>query len=361
MKLYLLLVALYAVTMVCTAQAPPPNEFHLTGKVAGAPGKVLYLLYADETGKGQRDSCSLTDGSFTFRGRIGEPTIAVLKLGAEIIADATNKNITQFFLEPTKMMANIEYDKFADMVMTGSATQDEFGKLNKQHAYINKTYSDSLYERHAKLTEDHILAHSNSYVSAYQLAGYRGRWAQATLQYLYTRLTPPIRESKYGKEVINYLDDMKANAEGRPAKAFDAPTVQGKQLRLSDLKGRYVLLDFWGSWCVPCRASNPHLIELYKKYSAKGFEIVGIATEYDKTDAAWRAAIQKDGIDLWHNLLSEPISPTQGERTKGISNQYSVHVFPTKILIDPCGYIIGRFNGGDNDGRLDQLLKTIYQ
>ncbi len=356
----MLLFTLIAATLLCSAQPPRSNAFTLSGHLKGSPAKMIYLQYKDAEGKNVTDSCGLENGRFSFHGHIDEPTMALLKTNRKIIPDDENLNITEVFLEPAAMTASLENDKFRDIVLTGSATHIEYEEVKKQRDYINKTFTDSLSERHSAFSEQYILKNPGSYLSVYELSFYRGRWPNNMVQYLYNRFPVKYRESKYGQYTKSYLDAMKDNAEGRPAKAFSALDVQGKELRLSDFKGRYVLLDFWGSWCVPCRASNPHLIELYKKYSGKGFEIIGIATEYDKTDSAWRKAIQQDGIGLWHNILSSPIAGPPAEGSPTIAGQFSVHVFPTKILIDPCGYIIGRFNGGDNDAKLDELLSTIY-
>ncbi|WP_166437065.1 TlpA family protein disulfide reductase [Niastella caeni] len=135
--------------------------------------------------------------------------------------------------------------------------------------------------------------------------------------------------------------------------------VNGKNVDLNALKGRYVLLDFWGSWCRPCRASHPHLKELYAKYKDKGFEIVGIASEHAKTKEEcirlWKTAITEDGL-TWLQVLNNE-NALKFDAVK----EYNVTAFPTKILLDRDGNIIGRYVGNGNGGeafstRLEQLL-----
>jgi thiol-disulfide isomerase/thioredoxin len=360
MKSYFLLLSLFIRTFLSAAQTPASNEFLLSGEIKDCPKKKIYLGYTDKSGNRKLDSCLLQNGRFTFKGNISEPTFAFIRTNSERMPDDENKNIASLFLEPGNMIAKFVHDHFNEMELTGSKSHDEYTLLSKKRRFINENHKDSLYERHSKLTEEFILDHGNSYISAHALAFYRGRWPMSAVQFLYSRFDSTIQNSSYGREIKEYMDGQDANSAGRKAKDFVAKEMQGKTIKLSDLKGKYVLLDFWGSWCVPCRESNPHLIELHKKYAEKGFAIVGVATEYEKTDTKWREAIKKDGTGIWYNVLSTPMPGTPGQFTKEIHHKFGVHSFPTKILIDPCGYIIGRFNGTEEDVKLDERLKEVF-
>lgn len=110
------------------------------------------------------------------------------------------------------------------------------------------------------------------------------------------------------------------------------------------------MLDFWASWCKPCRAGNPELIRLYKKYNEKGIEFIGIAGDNGSEDK-WKLAIDKDGINIWRHILD-----------KKIGDQYAVHSIPLQILIDPNGIIIGRFGeGGEPNESLSKLIEKIFE
>ena len=360
MKRYCFLLSLFMWALASAAQVPVLNEFILSGEIKNPKQKIVYLSYRNKSGSNVSDSCRLQNGHFSFKGSISEPTLAILKTTVEVMEDNKIKDYTTIFLEPVTMTANTVYDNFDEMTFAGSKTHDEYSAMKKKRKLINKKYSDSLYERHSNLSEEYIYNHRDSYISAYELAGYRSRWPRNSVQYLYTRLTDKIRNSLYGREVKAFLDGLEDNSEGRKANDFTGSTVQGKPLRLSDFKGSYVLLDFWGSWCAPCRESSPHLIELFKKYSDKGFTVIGIAAENDQTDIKWKEAIQKDGTGIWHNVLSSPLPGSPGQFTKDIAEVFSVHIFPTKLLIDPCGHIIGRFHGTGEEAKLDDQLKEIY-
>ena len=120
---------------------------------------------------------------------------------------------------------------------------------------------------------------------------------------------------------------------GEAAPDFEVTLKDGRLAKLSELRGQYVLLQFWGSWCGPCRAENPHLVELYKKYHEKGFEIFSIGVEQNQR--AWERAIQKDAMSWpWHTA---DFSSFNG----AIAQQYNVKSIPATFLINPEGMIMG--------------------
>lgn len=125
------------------------------------------------------------------------------------------------------------------------------------------------------------------------------------------------------------------NKNGNSAPDFDATLIDGNPFSLSDLRGKYVLLDFWGSWCPPCRKDNPNLVSLYEQFNSRGFEIVSIALE--KNDKTWKKAIAKDGL-IWpyHILRTSRLVATDV-----VALKYQVTDLPSKFLIDPKGEIVG--------------------
>ncbi|MDR2843745.1 MAG: TlpA family protein disulfide reductase [Candidatus Symbiothrix sp.] len=152
---------------------------------------------------------------------------------------------------------------------------------------------------------------------------------------------------------------------GTKALDFTAVDIHGDTLRLSDFRGKYVLIDFWASWCRPCRAGHPHLLELYAKYKDKGFEIIAIA-DNDRTPDIWRKAVEDDKVGVWKHILRglDVEIALKGDANlahhpKEISgSKYAVTVLPTKVLVDPDGIISGRYNG--NSEGLDEKLEETF-
>lgn len=198
-----------------------------------------------------------------------------------------------------------------------------------------------------KRTLRFIATHPDSYVSTVQLRSFVQILPPDTLQKLYQGLTPRMKESVPGKEISAEIRVLIAASPGNKATDFKTVDIHHKPLQLSSFRGRVVLLDFWASWCVPCRISNPHLLTLYNKYKRKGFTIIGVSDD-EKQPAAWHKAVEKDKIGVWHHVL------------KGkLNHQFAIYSLPVKILIDRNGVIIGRYGSADEaafERKLEEIL-----
>lgn len=129
---------------------------------------------------------------------------------------------------------------------------------------------------------------------------------------------------------------------------------EGKEVKLTDYRGKYVVIDFWGSWCHACRHSHPHMRELYEKYHSQGLEFIHIANEYQKKleekKEKWLAAIKEDQIGAFIHILNTA--------DNDIVKVYNIQAFPTKILVSPTGEILGRWEGEAPE--LDRMLEKIF-
>ncbi len=160
----------------------------------------------------------------------------------------------------------------------------------------------------------------------------------------YESLDPQYKDSKASKSLGLKVESNRRTAVGQPMIQFSLVGVDGKQVNTADLKGKVILLDFWGSWCVPCRKSHPALKELYAKYKSKGLEIIGVSNEAfsaggnkAQQDASWRKAIKEDGIDWKHVLNDADIND--------LAKSHDINGYPTKFLIDRNGKFILRILG----------------
>ncbi len=184
-----------------------------------------------------------------------------------------------------------------------------------------------------------------------------------SLKRAYEQLDDIAKETTTGKDLANEITTRDRVAPGNPAPEITGnDLLTGKTFTLSSLKGKVVLLDFWASWCVPCRKSNPHVKALYDKYGKKGFDVVYVADDDSNPDAALKA-IEKDGIRNYHHLLcGKKVKRDADGRLIGydmseaVSNSYAIHFLPTKYLIDREGNIIGKVE----DEMLDDKLKEIF-
>lgn len=188
----------------------------------------------------------------------------------------------------------------------------------------------------------------------YKLSKNLGRVQLADLKKIYASYPPAFKKTEIGQEIEQYISQGAQVDQGKAMIDFSGKTLDSSAFNSKNLRGKYVLLDFWGSWCKPCRQSHPHLLKLYEKYKIKGFEIVGIAQE-NRKDARtpWAKAIKEDGI-FWTHLLNNEL-----KKDNDLVKAYQIGAFPTKILIDKDGLIIWRGVGQAGE-ELDGELKRIF-
>lgn len=157
-----------------------------------------------------------------------------------------------------------------------------------------------------------------------------------------------MQSTKYGISIKKYLELSRDLKVGDEAIDFLLPDLDGNLVGLSNFKGKYILLDFWGSGCGPCRMENPNLLRNYIAYRNKGFEIISIS--FDKNSEAWANAVKKDSM-IWTTVCD--LKGSDGD----VIMTYNVYFVPTYFLIDPDGVIIDKFLG---TGQLDGKLKEIF-
>lgn len=172
-----------------------------------------------------------------------------------------------------------------------------------------------------------------------------------TFNYLFSRLSTELKSSQRGKQLREVLTQINNSKIGSFAPNFTLKDINGQNLNLNSYKNKnYILLDFWASWCVPCRADFPFLKEVYDRYHSKGLEIINISRDDDIN--AWRQAISKDGISSWRHI-STKLNDSK------ILSDYFVSAIPVKVLIDKDGRIIGRWLGGGDVNKKD--LKELLE
>jgi thiol-disulfide isomerase/thioredoxin len=214
----------------------------------------------------------------------------------------------------------------------------------------------SLNQQRQKMKRAFIASHPNSFVSLYLLNEMELMYATDSYVTAFNALSSRLKQTSIAEKIKSRFGKYNATSTGTIALDFSRNDQYGKSIKLSDYKGKLVILDFWGTWCIPCRATHPHLKELYDKYKAKGLEIVAVAnektTDVEKARSGWLAAIKKDDINWVHVLNKE------GADSLDIVKDYAITSFPTKLLLDKNGKILMRVTGGLND-EMDVMIKSI--
>jgi len=361
------------------------EKFVLDGKIMNQQEGAVYLSYPDKDGKFIRDSTFLKNGSFQFTGSIKEPTMASFS-GKVASRSSEDPNYTNFFLEPASMKLTVKANDFKNAKITGSKTQLDYDVLQKPMRIVRnrwKVVMDTLsavnrrsnfqYQElkdwvltpyNAELKEIQLAfinSHPTSYVTAYVLRVFGRELTTDSLKLVYNRLPQSIKQSTYGKIIAEDLEKRKIGIPGTMSNNFNAVDIKGNKISLADYKGKFVLLDFWASWCVPCRKANPHLKELYSKYKEKGFEVIGVSDD-DRNPEAWKTAVAKDGLPWQHVLRGLKIVNGTPDRTNDINEGYNISTLPTQILIDKNGIIIARYGeDGYAHELLDEKLRSIFE
>jgi thiol-disulfide isomerase/thioredoxin len=219
-------------------------------------------------------------------------------------------------------------------------------------------FSEQNNSRETSLEFDFVKQNPSSFVSLdlllYRLQRREGMKLYDTFNSLYNSLAIEIRNSEKGELMRKKLTDFKNSSVGNLAPDFTLKDINGNQFTLSSFGNKkYILIDFWASWCAPCRQDFPFLKEIYNKYNVMGFDIINIST--DENIDSWRKAIVNDNIGMWkHFSIKENVS--------SIEDLYFVTAIPVKILINNDGVIIGRWRGGgeENKAELKKNLNEIF-
>ena len=348
----LMLVTLLSLATATFAQG---GKYSLKGKITHADGETIYLMNGDKT-----DSTIVKKGKFAFKGETAKPyQSGLLYMGSLQQTSPTQRpKYIQIAIEPGKMTADIDADNFMQGVITGGKTQNEMNELNAALKAADRSEVE-------KVMRDFIGSHPDSYVALDQLRYVMGRMSYEELKETYSRLTDNVKKNGSQEVVKSVEEELAALANvqpGKPAPDFTANDINGKPFTLSSLKGHVVIIDFWASWCVPCRKSNPHMLELYKKYRAKGLEMVYVSDD-DNNPNAWRKAVEQDQLkgDGFHHVLRGlkliDRKSRQYDKTNEISGKYAIHYLPTKYLIDQQGRIVCKIESDEQlSSELERLL-----
>lgn len=355
---FYLITSLLAVLSGCLIKTA--DAFELRGKLTNYPKKVVYLIKGDLMGTSIIDSCEVKNGTFLFKGTLSEPTQAILSDMSLSMNNVREAKFISFYIEQTNMEFSAEWpkemsmEKMPEYTLTGSTTDKEAKEYN------NLLSSDKIktQESNMKITIDFIKSHPDSYFSASMLNTYTSFLPLTDIEILYAGLGDKAKGFSVSKEIKETINIIKTVQPGKPAYDFTATDINGKQIKLSDYRGKTVLIDFWASWCKPCRAGMPHVKALYDKYHNKGLEVICIADNDSQLDA-WKKAIETDGTGKFIHILRGLKTLDNGgfDRSQDISDRYVVHSIPSKFIVNANG-ILECVKA--EEAELDAKLKEIF-
>lgn len=354
--------------LFCLQSTTIAQNYHIQGKIEGGTVSTVYLC---ETNKSVFDSAQVKNGTFTFEKPINRIRQVAMQIGRSKQLFLLEDHPLQVTFKVNKTIRNLITGSFE---MKGSENQRLLGMMNKalgnemmtslgialmgQKAQTDQQLRDSLgnmyikAKANTKAVFDTIVSqHHDSYVSALIIKDFYSKekdYDATRMLQLYGDLSPQVRASSIGKELKATIEKMQVTGIGQMAPEFHLQTPEGKSVSLSSLRGHYVLIDFWASWCGPCIREIPNVKKTYERFHSEGFEILSVSL--DNKSENWENAIRKHGLNWNH------VSSLKGWKCP-VAKLYHVSAVPAMFLIGPDGRIIDNNVSG---ATLEKTVEKLY-
>lgn len=350
--------------------------YEINGTVAGVEnGKKVYLESQSETGPVSLDTAVVENGKFKLDGKLKEGIelafVRIETLNGSVPMILENGEINVEFnkdtIQKSKIGGTKNNDKFQSYndesqviykkkikflevnqqkMMTAQQTQDT-ATVNTLMKEFNK-FQDEMNEQ----SKTFISKNPDAFVSVLLLENFlmRNYLTVEEVKAYYDKLDKTLLETKSGKNIKKMLETLTAVNIGSVAPDFSAPSPDGKMISLKESMGKVTLIDFWASWCGPCRQENPNVVAMYKELHDKGLNIIGVSLDKEGDAEKWKEAIAKDGL-TWNHISNlkhwkEPIA-----------EQYNVKSIPATFLLDASGKIVAKdLRGEELKAKVKELL-----
>ena len=343
---------LFVIAIAFGACSKPAPQFTLNGNIEGLADGTVYLKQRIAGETTTLDSAKSVGGIFVLKGAVDVPDVFFIVLGER----------KQIFvlLENKVIQVTGKVDDLKNLTFTGSASQDEMKALNDKGAVLNEKikelygkYSeakkvanlteqaglekqlDSLDNLQTAMQKDFVAGNPNSFVAPVILQQIQYGMEADEIQGYLSKFSADVMKSSSAKSLADRVVVLQSVAVGKIAPDFTQNDSIDTPIKLSDVyaKHEYTLIDFWASWCGPCRGENPNVVAVWKDYNAKGFHVMGVS--YDTDKSKWLKAVATDQL-TW----------TQVSDLKGWSNatakMYGINSIPANLLVDKTGKIIGK-------------------
>jgi peroxiredoxin len=367
------------------SSAQDGKTFKIKGKLSKLKMEPewVFLSYKKTDGNYANDSVKISNSRFSFTGLTAEPQSARLRVKYKVpetekpVALNFRRDMATVFIEPGTIKVS-SVDSFSNIKVKGSDAHAEFVKLQKQ----NKPFDDKLeplYKKYGEFAKakdkesqgkvekeiDAISAdrketvygaylrnNASSPIAMYAMNQYAGWDIDADkVEPVFNSLPEATRSLPSAVEFKEKIEVAKKTGVGKIAMDFTQNDTIGQPVSLSSLRGKYLLIDFWASWCGPCRAENPNLVKAYAKFREKGFHIIGVSLDNPGQKEKWMKAIHDDGL-YWTQ-----VSDLKGWKNE-VSVMYGIQAIPQNLLLDPEGMIIAKnLRGEELDSKLAEFVE----
>ncbi len=367
----IILVALTGILFSCNS-----NSYKISGEIKGIANGTNVFLEKRDSIKGvvTIDTVKIKDGVFTFEGETKEPEIHNIRI------DNTQGGFV-VVLEKGTIKAEINKDSIPKAKISGTYNNDELQKFNgqiakvqtKMMAFQNKNRAsimqaqqkndtatiNKIQKEYSKfgdefkiLNESYVEKSPKSFLSALLIESMFGELEPniQKIQKYYDTLSDDVKQTRPGKRIKQKLDKFKSIGIGQKAPNFSGPNPEGKTISLKESLGKVTIIDFWASWCAPCRKENPNVVALYNEFHSKGLNIIGVSLDREGEATKWKEAIANDKL-TWNHVSNlkfweEPIA-----------KQYNIQSIPSTFILDKNGVIVAKnLSGAELKAKISELL-----